>query len=149
MQSSFQDNNLHYLKLLFQSGENSDAFQHNITDFFPALIYVYDTDNKKLLYINRKVTDILGYSYNDIDAWDKDLLKLIFKEDVELVQNELLKCSQLKDETSYTYNSRLNHKNGHWRYLRTHGSVLRRNPDGSAASILFIAEEMPTGLIDI
>ena len=52
---------LNPLKLLLDSGGNGDEFSRKIADFFPAIIYIYDVDSRKLKYINSKITDFLGY----------------------------------------------------------------------------------------
>lgn len=137
------------LKLLFQSNSENDGLPDKITDFFPAIIYIYDADAKKLKYINRKVTDLLGYSFNDVQTWDHDFTSIVHKDDLENVKKELQKFFALQDDESYSYNSRLTHKAGNCKYFRTMGTVLNRDPKGSAASILFIAqdisEEVETG----
>lgn len=137
------------LKLLFQSNSAHDGLPDKITDFFPAIVYVYDGDTRKLKYINNKVTDILGYSMNDVNTWDNDLMSIVHKDDLEDVKKELQKFYALKDDESYSYNSRLTLKTGSWKYFRTMGTVLNRDPRGGAASILFIAqditEEIETG----
>ncbi len=123
------------------SGEPSEV-QKKINDLVPSIIYIYDANKKKLSYVNKKVTDILGYEFDDINAWDDHLQELVFKEDKESVEKELEKFISLKDNETHTYNSRLNHKQGNWRYFRTTGSVLRRNDKGAPESILFIAEDI-------
>ena len=123
------------------SGEPSEV-QKKINDLVPSIIYIYDANKKKLSYVNKKVTDILGYEFNDINAWDDHLQGLVFKDDKESVEKELEKFTSLKDNETHTYNSRLNHKQGNWRYFRTTGSVLRRNDKGTPESILFIAEDI-------
>ena len=47
---------LHHLKGLFES--HDENFQEGIYDFFPGIIYVYDTHTKKLNYVNKKITDV-------------------------------------------------------------------------------------------
>ncbi len=137
------------LKLLFQSNSDNDGFPDKITDFFPAIIYIFDADAKKLKYINRKVTDLLGYTFNDVQTWDNDLMSIVHKDDLENVKNELQKFYALQDDESYSYNARLTHKTGNWKYFRTMGTVLNRDTKGGASSILFIAqditEEVETG----
>jgi PAS domain S-box-containing protein len=137
------------LKLLFQSNSDNDGLPDKITDFFPAIVYIYDADAKKLKYINRKVTDLLGYSITDMQSWDNDLMSIVHKDDLENVKSELQKFYALQDDESYSYNSRLTHKTGNWKYFRTMGTVLNRDPKGGASSILFIAqditEEIETG----
>ena len=130
------------LKLLFQSNSDNDGFPDKITDFFPAIIYIFDADAKKLKYINRKLTDLLGYTYNDVQTWDNDLMSIVHKDDLENVKSELQKFYALQDDESYSYNSRLSHKTGNWKYFRTMGTVLNRDTKGGASSILFIAQDI-------
>ena len=137
-----KDKELSILSYLFQSAASDHVVYNKITDFFPALVYVFDPTTNKLVYINKKITDVLGYSYDDLKAWDHNFMNVIFSEDVELVKDELKKFNTLKDEDSHSYNSRLNHKDGAWRYFKTLGTVLRRNESGSPASVLFIAQDI-------
>jgi PAS domain S-box-containing protein len=130
---------IQYLKTLFEAGENRDTFDEKLADFFPAIIYIYDVDTKHISFVNKKVHDFLGFSYEDIGG---DLNELIFKEDIELVQHELEKFYTLQNDESYCYSCRLNHKKGYWRYFRTHGTVMRRTESGKPASFLFIAQDI-------
>src|SRR3954468_3558906 len=118
------------LKLLFQCNSDNDGFPDKITDFFPAIVYVLDADTKKLKYINRKLTDLLGYTYNDILTWDSDLQSIVYKDDLESVKEELQKFYTLQDDESYCYNARLTQKTGNWKYFRTMGTVLKRDVKG-------------------
>lgn len=140
---------LNPLKLLLDSGGNGDEFSRKIADFFPAIIYIYDVDSRKLKYINSKITDFLGYTFEDVESWDHDFMRLVFKDDVDLVKEALSKIFTLKDEESYSYQARLVHKAGNWRYFRTLVSVLNRNENDQASSMLFVAQdvtqEMETG----
>lgn len=130
------------LKLLFQSNSENDGLPDKITDFFPAIVYIYDVDTRKLKYINRRVTDLLGYSLTDVLTWHSDLMAIVHKDDVENVERELQKFYALQDNESYSYNARLTDKAGAWKYFRTMGTVLNRNPNGHAASLLFIAQDI-------
>ena len=136
------DNSINYLKFLFEDGENKDDFYQKIADFFPALIYVYDAGNKKLRYINKKVTDVLGFSYEEINDWENDFMKFVFEEDVELVKKELEAFNILKDNDSHAYNSRLIRKQGDWRHFHTQGTILRRGDNNQPSSLLFIAQDI-------
>src|ERR1043165_8252587 len=130
------------LKLLFQSNCGNDGLPDKITDFFPAIVCVYDADTHKLKYINSKLTDLLGYSFNDVLSWDNDFTSIVHKDDQENVKKELQKFNALKDDESYSYTSRLTQKTGSWKYFRTMGTVLNRAASGGAASILFIAQDI-------
>ena len=135
-------NNVSFLKSLFESGEDSEGFQQKIADFFPAIIYVYDPGKKRLRFINKRVTDFLGYSYEDVEGFDNDFMKFVFKDDVSLVQKELSKFDSLHDDDTHSYDSRFTNKLGDWKYFRTQGIVLRRNESGNPASLLFVAQDI-------
>jgi PAS domain S-box-containing protein len=130
------------LKLLFQSNSDNDGLPDKITDFFPAIVYIYDADTGKLKYINRKITDLLGYSLTDVLAWGNDLMRIVHKDDQENVKGELQKFIALKDNESYSYNARLTDKSGSWKHFRTMGTVLNRDARGRVTSILFIAQDI-------
>jgi len=130
------------LKLLFQSNSENDGLPDKITDFFPAIVYIYDADTRKLKYINRKVTDLLGYTPDDMHTWDNDLMSIVHKDDLENVKKELQKFYALQDNESYSYNSRLTDKTGTWKHFRTMGTILNRDPKGGAVSLLFVAQDI-------
>ncbi|MBO9199284.1 MULTISPECIES: sensor histidine kinase [Niastella] len=130
------------LKLLFQSNGENDGLPDKITDFFPAIVYIYDAEARKLKYINRKITELLGYTIADVLTWDNDLMSIVHKDDLEKVKTELQHFYALQDNESYSYNSRLSDKTGTWKYFRTMGTVLSRNALGRVASILFIAQDI-------
>lgn len=142
MNPESEKENIQNLKMLFESVGFESGWQQKLSDFFPAIIYIYDARNKKLSYINKKVTDMLGYTYSDFEDWNNDLLKVIFKEDVELVQTELQKYYNLKDEESHEYKCRYNHKNGDWRYFKTVGTILKKGESGEPRSFLFVAQDI-------
>ncbi len=120
----------------------SPDFQRRLNDFFPGIIYVYDVGSHKLNYVNKKVTDLLGYSFEDIKVWDNDFSKFVFKDDVDLVREELEKFNTLQDEESHSYLCRFNKKGGDWLHFQVSGKVLRRDSSGKPSSILFVAQDI-------
>lgn len=85
---------------------------------------------------------MLGYAMEDVEGLDDGIIPLVYKDDVELVKKELNKFYGLKDEESYSYNSRLTSKQGNWKYFRTLGTVLNRDDRDQASSMLFIAQDI-------
>jgi PAS domain S-box-containing protein len=134
------------LKLLFQSNSGNDGLPDKITDFFPGIVYIYDADTRKLKYINRKITELLGYSLADVLAWDNDLMRIVHKDDQDNVNTELQHFYSLQDNESYSYNARLTDKSGTWKHFRTMGTVLNRDAGGGVVSILFIAQDITSEL---
>jgi PAS domain S-box-containing protein len=126
------------LKLLFQSNSDNDGLPDKITDFFPAIVYIHDANTGKLKYINRKITDLLGYSLGDVLAWGNDLMRIVHKDDQDNVNRELQHFYTLQDNESYSYNARLTDKSGTWKHFRTMGTVLNRDARGRVASVLLM-----------
>jgi PAS domain S-box-containing protein len=138
--SEADESYLHHLRGLFESPDEN--FHERIYDFFPGIIYVYNTNTKKLRYVNKKITDVLGFSYDDIKTWDNDFNKIIFKDDHDLVEKELEKFNQLKDEDSHSYRCRFNRKEGDWMHFNVIGKILRRDDLGRATSLLLVAQDI-------
>lgn len=128
-------------QFLGTGGEDSD-FQKNIFDFFPGIIYVYDTDRKQLRYVNKKITDVLGYSFDDVLLWENDLTKIVYNEDLEQVKKELARYNELQDTDTYGYRCRFNKKAGDCLHFHVTGKILKRNEAGKPASILFVAQNI-------
>jgi PAS domain S-box-containing protein len=140
---------MNYLRLLFNE-LGSDAFldnYKNLADFFPAIVYVYDAEKKKIGYVNKQFSTLLGYNNDDLLAIDYDWKKIVFEEDIKTFEEALGKLADLQDNESYSYENRLSNKAGDWRYFRTRGTVLRRTTEGKAEAMLFVAEDITDQLI--
>jgi PAS domain S-box-containing protein len=134
---------LRHLRELFSKDDESISANQPLTDYFPAIIYIFDAEQKKYTYVNEsRITEWLGYSMDEMKGWGHDYMKLVFKDDLEMVQQELDKYRSLKDDDDYSYKCRLSRKEGDWMYFRTRGTVLRRNDKGDPSSVLFIAEDI-------
>lgn len=116
--------------------------QDLIYEYFPGIVYIYDAGTGHLSYVSRKITDLLGYSRDDISSWNQDWMQMVFKDDVDLVKKELLSYADLQGDETRSFQARYNRKGDAWRYFRTQGSVLKRDADGKPASILFIAQDI-------
>ncbi len=136
-----KENESNYFKLLLEQGMDGSLFE-KITDFFPAIVYVYDAEKEQLGYVNRQMKEVLGYSYEDIKSWDGDMMRLVFKDDVDIVKSELKRYYDLEGDKSYSFGCRFNHKEGDFFHFRVKGTVLRRGVDGKPGSILFVAQDI-------
>lgn len=131
-----------HLKALF-SGNKNDEKDLQIMDYFPSIIYTLDLQDNKTTYINQsRLSQALGFSAQEIQSWNSDILKMVFEEDEPAVRSELAKFLDLDDDNELAYDSRLNHKDDSWHYFRTRGRVLKRDEAGKPVSVLFISEDI-------
>jgi PAS domain S-box-containing protein len=133
-----------YLNFFLHPAQEDDFLKNyrKLADFFPALVYVYDTDNKKIGFFNKKFSEFLGYSNEDFASFGDTWGNIIYKDDLEKFNDELKKFYALKDDENYSFDSRFNRKQGDWRYFRTLGTVLKRKDDGQPAAFLFVAQDV-------
>lgn len=132
---------IHNFHELFESGVEEE-FQQSIFDFFPDIIYVYDVEQRKLRYINKKIATVLGFTDDDLNAWNYDLMKFVHEEDVDMVSRELEKYLSLEGEVTHSYQCRFNRKEGGWLTAKVTGKVIKRNTMGSPTALLFVAQDI-------
>ena len=136
-----EENKKSQFKLLFEENGNDNLYE-KITDFFPAIIYVYDSANEKLGYVNKQIKEVLGYSLDDVKGWDGDMMKMVFSDDVEIVKKELTMYGELQDDLSHSFQCRFNHRDDNFHYFKVKGTVLKRDPAGKPTSLLFVAQDV-------
>lgn len=113
-----------------------------ISDFFPGIVYVYDIGSRNLAYINKKVTELLGYAPSDIVGWKN----MVYKEDAESFRTNLEIAKFLPGSQTHIFSCRYTHKISNWKYFSNQVSILHRNPDGSPATLLIIAQDISSQL---
>src|ERR1700712_4972079 len=133
---------IQHIKQLFGNDPNNNSLQQKLVDFLPMIVYISDPENKKVNYINRRITDLLGYSTEDINNWENGFMHIVFKDDVDSVQKELVQLMSITDNKTHSYNSRLVNKKGEFRYFKTLGVPFKRDEEGKASSLLFFLEDI-------
>lgn len=131
-----------HLKQHSVSEEGVDAVRDKLSDLFPAIIYLYDTEQKSVRFLNRKLSDLLGYSIEDADKLPDSLYHYVVEDDANLVKEALEKFADLPENGSHSFDARLHHKEGSWRYFRTTGQVVKKTVDNKPLILLCIAEEI-------
>ena len=116
--------------------------QDLIYEYFPGIVYIYDTGTGHLSYVSKKMTDLLGYTSDDVSSWKDDWMQIVFKDDVDMVKKELQSLGVQPTDEARTFQSRYNRKGDAWRYFKTQGHILRRDDDGKPSSILFVAQDI-------
>lgn len=138
-----------YLRLLF--AENADGFltdYKKLADLFPALVFILDAKNNRLAYTNKQFRTLLGYTEEELGDIECNWHRIIYQDDIENFNRELEKCSDLKEDYSHTFNTRLNHRDGFWKYFRTQATVLQRNMHGNADTLLLIAHDITEQMLE-
>ena len=115
-----------------------------IADQVPAVLAVYDITTAQYLYVNKAIKTVLGYKPEEFLAGGLGfVVSLVHPDDVKdlLAKNqEALDMANMlmaeEDEPIAAFEYRMLHKDGKFRWVKTHGTVFGRADDGSVQLIL-------------
>lgn len=119
-----------------------ERFAASVTEASPNLIYVYDLATTRNRYANNRLQEVYGYTQADLDAMGPGFLfKLIHPDDIPGVLANVERLRAARDGEVLEYSYRFRHKDGSWRWLRSHELVFQRDDVGNVTQILGVAED--------
>lgn len=123
-------------KLAEEALRESQQFAQNIIEVSPGVIYIYDLNQRKIVFVNRRVEDADGY-----DLWrgpqDAEFVKsLMHPDDRRSFLDHINELAGLHDDETTNFELRLRHASGEWRWYHGHEKVFTRNEDGSVREII-------------
>lgn len=108
-----------------------EHFIQHIVEASPNILYVFDLEEERFVYINKEVEKLLGYTAAEIMALDKTATQELYHPDDLL----LLPYRGQKEDATVDpirhFECRMKNKQGHWRWLLTREVVFRRNKHGN------------------
>lgn len=121
----------------------SKRFIQQITDSAPNILYLFDIEQEKLIYVNKALHSILGYT-NDFFAENRveKFLCLIHPEDRELRIASIKELENSKNDQIIETEFRVKDKDGNWRWLYSRETVFSTNSKGRVTQILGTAEDV-------
>ncbi|MDX2189634.1 MAG: PAS domain S-box protein [Bacteroidota bacterium] len=114
-----------------------------ITELAPDIIYLNDRMEKKDIFSNRNLIQMLGYDVNSFPELSEDLFKkLVHPEDYEKVKfsEELMQRMMQNKYVNLQY--RLLSADGNWRWFETIDTVFETNNDHTPSKILGYVREI-------
>lgn len=112
-----------------------------LTDLSPNLIYIMDVINQQFTYINPRIQDILGYTYDDLkeagNNWAPKILEL-----PDGKSGVWSHYAKIRGNATVKYKVKVLHKNGSVKYLKTQETILKWDKDGHPSEVLGIAEDI-------
>jgi len=114
-----------------------------IADSIPCVPYIYDLVDSRIVYTNRSLARILGYSADEILDMDKGFLQCLMHPDDLAKYPELIrKYESATDEDVFETEYRLRHANGKWRWFVSRSTVFTRDTDGKPRQIIGTAQDI-------
>ena len=90
----------------------------SIADATPNIIYLYDLRQRRFLYLNRRILDILGYHPEEVLRLTAGkFIELVHPDDIIVWQQSLERLLATRPGEKVDVELRVRHQNGHWCWL--------------------------------
>ncbi len=123
--------------------QESQRFIRRIADASPNILYVYDIQEQRNIYVNHQISKILGYSPDEIQGMGDNLfMNLMHPEDLERIPDEYGRIAIGEDDEVFEFEYRMKHANGQWRWLHSRHVVFHRDGDGNVKQTIGTADDI-------
>ncbi|KYC38422.1 hybrid sensor histidine kinase/response regulator [Scytonema hofmannii PCC 7110] len=117
--------------------QESQKLLQEITNTTPGILYVHDILELHNVYINRRTTEVIGYTPQQIQDMGSGVLEeLMHPEDLVRLPEHFQRFDLVEDGKIVEFEYRMRHANGEWRWFCSQETVFKRNSDGSVQQIL-------------
>lgn len=119
-------------------------FIESIINASPDIIYIYDIEERKNIYINEGIQKNLGYSEKEVKEMGGQILPMLLHPgDYEYyLHTTLPKYQDLKDKEIIVHEFPMRDKNKNWRWFYCKESVFLRNKKGATKQIFGITSDI-------
>ncbi len=117
--------------------QRSRQFIENISDGMPALLYVYDLTEERVIYVNGRAAEFFGVSRDEVGRVPLSHFFTSLHPDYEhVVQAYPAAYQDLRDGENVTRESRARDRSGRWYWIRTVETIIARTPEGAPKLLL-------------
>ncbi|MFM2062852.1 MAG: hypothetical protein RLZZ507_2522 [Cyanobacteriota bacterium] len=123
--------------------KESQYLIERITEASPDILYIYDLQEKRNIYINREITRLLGYSPTEIHSMGSEfMLKISHPDDLPKIVEYHAHFATAKDEDIREIEYRMRDIQGNWHWFLSHDTVFSRDAENQPTQIIGAALEM-------
>jgi len=122
---------------------SSEHFLDMVLETVPNIIYVYDLVEHRNVFSNREITDMLGYTPEQVQSYGERLfVETIHPEDLGAVVAHHGALRDTEQGVSLELEYRMKDATGAWRWLRSRDTPFERDDTGLVRTILGSAEDI-------
>lgn len=115
----------------------------SIADATPNIIYLYDLRQQRFLYLNRRISDILGYDPEEVlQLPSGEFIDLIHPDDIVVWRQSLERLLAAPPGEKVDVELRVRHKGGHWCWLCISELIFNQDQSGTPISLLGTAQDI-------
>ncbi len=118
-------------------------FTQLITDSMPDILFVYDINKWKIIFVNKGITSSLGYLPNEVYASDrKGFEKMLHPDDLKRRINEMTRMVNLLPGEIRESEFRIKDKDGRIHWLNVRDLFFKAGKNGKTSQVLSICQDV-------
>ena len=108
------------------------------------IIYIYDIIEKRNIYSNEGILNLLGYTAKEVKEMGEKLIPILMHpSDFEVYLSTILpKYQKAKDNEWIEHDYRMKHKNGEWRWIHSKETIFKRTNKAAPRQIFGILSDI-------
>ncbi|MCE3282599.1 MAG: hypothetical protein K0Q66_1336 [Chitinophagaceae bacterium] len=119
-----------------QTVAEQQKFISHIAEASPTILYLFDLEQNKFLYLNKEVKTVLGYEPEEILSLGDKVYMYLHPEDTVKSPETYVKYKHDGAPTMHQFEGRIRSRSGEWKWLLTREVVFKRDADGKAIQVL-------------
>lgn len=131
-----------YLQVLRDKIEAEVQFSRNVIEASPGIVFIYDLEQQRKVYINGKVQEMTGYTGEEVLAEANLFLKNTLREDAPVIAGFFQRLQQDREGKTYNTDFRLKLKSGDYHWLRFYAVVSKRKSTGEPLQLVCTAYDI-------
>jgi len=118
-------------------------FVAHVLEVVPSVVYVRDLRDRSLVFVNRHVAEVIGYTPDEVIGLGGDFIpKLVHPDDVVGLADYERELATLADDATVRREYRLRHRDGRWRWFLCNETVFRRDSNGQPLQVIGTASDI-------
>ena len=134
--------NINKLREQFVRLQEREHFIHTVTKNTPLLIYIYDIDQQAIVYANREVSELLGYTTEEFREMEQGVYHLIHPEDKHMMEDDYMRMRTAEEGHIQELVYRILHKDGHYVSIQRFNTPYRRDAEGNVVEVIGTARDV-------
>lgn len=122
-----------------QQLQESQLFTRRIAETTPALIVLRDVIKNRVVYSNRYLAEMLGYSPQEAGQMgEAQVTAMLHPDELAAAYEHSRQVAQLPEGESLEREYRIRHRDGSWRWIYARSTVFSRDTQGQASMVLSV-----------
>ena len=115
----------------------NQKFIQGIAESIPNILYVYKIEGPKIIYVNKKIKEILGYTAKDvINMGNRFFDELMHPDDFRRLTNYYKRYAGLSDKEVMESEFRFKNSGSEWRWLHSYDVIFTRDANGKPVQVV-------------